>query len=267
MRIELQKPAKLAEVLAATALFLIAGIGLMLGEIPHDWALERTMRMISSFRIWLWLLFPVIGYGIGWVFDFPRWSYPYIGSAIVMSLYMTMVATPGLRIFGFTFNRHEIWGWRAWIPFLVVSMIAIVISLSLHPIISFFEKIWLDWTLLAFTMYGLMPFLILVSYDEMDRLYSLQYMLLLTILMCLTVVFYMRGRNITQRALSLALGILVINLVIQASVNYYWSQQGMGSLNISLAITLVLLVTAVMLSPVLVGLIRFLWQKIQTKRV
>jgi hypothetical protein len=81
------------------------------GEFPHEWNIPVWVPGI--FFVSTLFVLP-IGICIGWIKGFPRWSYPYVGHVIVFSLYMVNVATPG-----FLFGR-ELWGWRAWIPLMVM---------------------------------------------------------------------------------------------------------------------------------------------------
>jgi hypothetical protein len=134
-------PASWAGTLAGVALFLILGLGLILGEIPHDWGIPSWVPGLRYVLFVGWLVFPVIVLGIGWVKSFPRWSYPCVGFVLLFSLYMMNVATPGLWIFGYTFGRNDLWGWRSWIPFLVMAAIVLLITRSLRPLLELFTNV------------------------------------------------------------------------------------------------------------------------------
>ena len=96
-----------------------------------------------------------------------------------------------VAMLGFVFGR-ELWGWRAWVPLAVVAVISLLITQSLRPLRKFFTNIWEDWTLLTFGLFGSMPLVIAVVFDEMDRLYSLYFMVILTLLMVNTAFVYMQ---------------------------------------------------------------------------
>ncbi len=64
-----------------------------------------------------------------------------------------------------------------------MAAITLLITRSLRPFLRLFTNIWEDWTLLTFGMFGFMPLLIGVGFDEVDRLYSLRFMVALTLLM------------------------------------------------------------------------------------
>jgi len=133
---------------------------------------------------------------------------------------MTMVATPG-----FLFDR-EMWGWRAWIPFLVVSVIALAVTRSLKPVAKFFTNIWDDWTLLTFGMFGFMPLLAMIGFDEVDRLYSLYFMVFLALLMSGVAWFYIRADTQRRRIVALFIGITLAIAVTVIAHSLYWEKNG-----------------------------------------
>jgi hypothetical protein len=186
-------------------------------EIPHEWKFPAWIPTISL--ISMIFVLPV-GMYIGWIKGFPRWSYPYVGHVLVFSLYMVNVATPG-----FLFGR-EIWGWRAWIPLLVITGIALLVTRSLQPIIRLFTNIWKDWTLLTFGMLGFLPLLVLIAFDEMDRLFSLYFMILITFLMCGAAFFYLQANLQRQKILALFVGILLITVISLVTPTLYWQRTG-----------------------------------------
>ena len=231
-------------VFAGMVLFILWGLTLISMEIPLEWKFPAWIPVISL--ISMIFVLPV-GMCIGWILNFPRWSYPYVGHTLVFSLYMTNVATPG-----FLFGR-EIWGWRAWIPLLVIAGIALIITRSLHPILKLFTNIWNDWTLLTFGLFGFMPLLVLIAFDEMDRLYSLYFMILITLLMCGTAFLYMRANIQRGKIFALFTGILLITVISLITPTLYWRRTGWVSpWEIMITASIVVLF---MFSPAMLGLI------------
>lgn len=247
-------PTSWAGTLAGIALFLILGLGLILGEIPHDWALPAWFSSLRYAFYLSWLVFPVIVLGVGWVKGFPSWVYPYLGFVPLVSLYMMNVATPGLRIFGYTFGPNDLWGWRAWIPTLAMAGVVLLLTRSLRPLARLFANIQADWTRLTFAMFGFMPLLIGIGFDEVDRLYSLYFMLVLTLLMCATALAYLRGAHPWQRVLALVIGIVLTVSIVTMAPTLYWLEHGW--VNVRGAIIAGLIVVAVMFSPGLPRLLR-----------
>ncbi len=241
--------------LAALALFTVAGIVLIMMEIPHEWGYDDLLLRLRPVFIG-WLLVTATGYCIGWIKKFPRWSYPYTTQMVLFSLYLMHVSTPGLRIFGYTFGSSDSWGWRAWLPAILATLIALLVTRSLQPIGVFFQSIWEDWTLGVFASYSLLPLIIFVIYDEMDRLYTLYCMFALSLMILGTVLLYMRSRTFQQRAITLALGTLLAVSFAFFSIEAYWSGQGNTNFDIIRTAITILVICTFIFSPAIIGLFR-----------
>ena len=212
--------------LAGAALFLLWGLVAIGGELPHEWAVPtwiHTLIRILSIGV---LFFPPIALCFGWIKGFPRWSYPYVGHMSVYSLYMTSVATPGLKLFGYPVFGGDLWGWRAWIPLSIVTLIALLVTRSLRPLLRLVTNIWQDWTLLTFGMFGILPLLVAISFDEVDRLYSLYFMAILAVLMTGTALLYLRSRGQRSRILALLFGIVPTIAITVVAPTLYWQRHG-----------------------------------------
>jgi hypothetical protein len=233
-----------SETLAAIALFVLWGLRLIFNELPYEWTWVRFVNGLLF--VGTMVLLP-IGLCIGWIKNFPRWSYPYVAQVLFYSLYMMNVATPG-----FVFGR-ELWGWRAWIPLAVVVVISLLITQSLRPLRKFFTNIWEDWTLLTFGLFGSMPLLILLVFDEMAMLYSLYFMVILTLLMVGTVFTYMQRPNHRERIAVLLNGILLTITLTMAVPTIYWFNH--GDTNIVPAVVAGIVVFFVLFSPALISLL------------
>ncbi len=166
---------------------------------------------------------------------------------LIFSLYMMNVATPG-----FLFGR-ELWGWRAWVPLSVAAVISLLVTRSLRPLQKLFINIWDDWTLLTFGLFGFMPLLIAVVFDEMDRLYSLYFMVILTLLMVGTVFIYMQRSGHGERMRALLIGIFLTITLAMTAPTVYWL--GHGGTNIVPAVVAGIVVFLVMFSPALISLL------------
>jgi len=250
-----EPPASWASVLAGMIVFLIYGLFLIAHEIPPDWPVSNWLRYSNLVLLWCIIALPPIGLCVGWVKGFPRWSYPYLGNVLLQGLYMMSVATPGLRFFNYTFGRNDLWGWRAWIPFLVAAVISLLVTRSLKPIIKLFTKVWKDWTLLTYGMFGFMPMLVWISFDEMDKLFSLPFMIILTLVMVGTVLLYLRSTHQWQRVLILAVGVITVTATAVAVPAVYWRENGW--VYVAMATTGGIIIVAFVFLPALVGLLRY----------
>jgi hypothetical protein len=164
----------------------------------------------------------LIGLGVGWVKGFPRWSYPFAGFILLFTSYWMGAATPGLVIFGHTFTSRELWEWRAWIPFAVMATIALLLTRSLHPWLQLVTGIWRDWTQLSFGLYGVMPLLVFLRFDEVIKPYPAPFLAVTTIVLASGALAYMRSAKTWQRALALLLSMTVAGAVATVASSIYW---------------------------------------------
>jgi hypothetical protein len=243
--------------LAGSLLFIVYGLVLILGEIPPEWKLQGLVTFLYGIFFVFGLLLPSIGFGVGWVRGFPRWSFPYLGMMLFLATYLQRVSTPGLRIGTLEFFGDEAWGWRAWIPCLAATLIALSVTrFSSAPLRGLLRRVWEDWTLLSFAMFGCLPLLAIFGFEEIEYLYSLPFMLLLSILLLLTAVIYLHARLFWQRVLSLLLGTLLFVGTVALVPSLYWAEQGwVDFLRVALA---VLVVLVLFFSPALLGLLRWI---------
>jgi hypothetical protein len=202
--------------------FMVFGLFLILLEIPMEWDLPAWFDTVAGFALVLLLIVPAIGFGIGWVQKFPRWSYPYAGMAFLMALYIANVTTPGLNILGYPIFGREPWGLRSCIPLGAAVLIALAISRSFRSFGRLFTNLWDDWSILSYSMVGFLPLLIAVEFDEIDRLYSLYFMVPLAVLLVGMVVFYLRSLHTWQRVLALTAGIVIIIVATAVGSTSYW---------------------------------------------
>jgi hypothetical protein len=181
------------EALAGMMPFLVIGLADVLYEYltyhGHGWSMTRWLFVASYFVLW-------IGLDVGWVKGFPRWSYSYVGWILFIHLLGGGVSS-GLWIFR---------GLGEWIPLLVVAVIALLLTRSVRPLLQFFKGLWHDWTRLSFGLYGMMPVLVIASFDEVTKPYAIPYLVASTVALAGGALAYVRGARTTQRALALLTG-------------------------------------------------------------
>ena len=236
------------DVLAGIAPFFLWGFILIASEIPHDWLVPGWINSYAFIMVILLILLPA-GVGIGWVLGFPRWSYLYLPSSVLLGAYLANASTPGLKILGYPIFGREIWRWRACVPLLIALLIALLISRSLRPITMIFTNIRRDLTLLTYSLFGLMPLLFFGFFDEMDRLFSLYFMVAFTIVSIVVSFIYLRFPHSRKGSSALLVGVLMTVLMLVIGPNVYWqSHDGMNPIP---SIIFGLVLTIVMLLPLL----------------
>gem|GEM_PF-838782 len=218
-------PSPWVETLAAMTPWLLQPvlflIGLVAIPIVDNIAIPESIGVIfGSLMVLLAIAGWMVVSGIGLVKGFPRWSFPYWSLFLLSSLYMMNAATPGFWVFGYTFGRGELWGWLAWIPIGLVVVIVFLLLRTLRPIRQLGRAIWYDWTLLSFTLYGTLPWVMLIVYDEVHGEGPI--MAILMLLLSAGTLLYMRSIKTWQRAFSLVGGLSFTWLIATFDLANYW---------------------------------------------
>ena len=244
-------------VAAGLAIFLIAGLMLILAEIPLESQSAPWVENLRNLSFWSMLLVPPAVLAIGWIKGFPRWSYPYIPLIVFFSMYIANASTPGLTFFGYPTFGRQLWGLRACIPLLLGGGIAWLATRSFKPFTRFFTQIGEDWTLGSYALSGTLPLVIFIAYDEMDRAYSLRDMFVLTALMLLMALTYLRSRTSRGRRLSMGIGIPLILVYTTVSTTLFWQSLGPGNVYIPGMLAWMAILIAFYLSPgIIIGFAR-----------
>ena len=239
--------------------FFLFGLIMILLELPSLDVLITLewFNTLANILFAMWLILPAIGFGIGWVQKFPRWSYPYTGMAFILALYIRSASTPGLNFFGIPIFGRELWGWRAWIPLAVAFIVALVISRSFRPFLNFFSNLWQDWSIPSYLMAGVLPLLVMVAFDEIDRLYSLYFMVVFAVLLVGMVVLYLRSQYPWQRVLVLTIVVLASLFSAVLGSNSYWlAHNGMYLSGARQMLALAGKISVIMLFPAWLELLR-----------
>lgn len=203
-------------ILTAILPFGFFGLALIFGELPHEWMIPSWSQALGGYLLIGTITLLPIGLCIGWIQGFPRWCYPYVGQFLLVSLYLMGQRAPSFL------PGKQLLGWLAWIPLLVVAVVSLLVTGSLLSLKGFFTNIRGDWTLLTFAKFGFMPLVIAVIFDEMDRLYSLYFMVILTLLMVGTVIAYVRSSSQKLRIKALVIGVFLTIAVAVSGPGWFW---------------------------------------------
>lgn len=240
--------------LAGSAIFIIWGLDAILREIifpPDRPELVATMTISILLLSWLIFLLPPVVVGYAWTRNFPRWTYPYVGAALLYALLMDAITSPGFPFSGGIYIR---WGWRAWIPLIMAVGIAIITTRSVRPLWRFFINAWEDWTLLSYAMFGMAPLFLLASFDEIASEYSLTFMLVVVIILVITSLLYLASRHLYQRAWLLFTGAFLSLGITMVVTEVYW--MGVSGFDMRRIALIQAVFLAVMFSPGLIGVFR-----------
>lgn len=160
----------------------------------------KTTLFISSIAS-MFILF-----GIGWVKDFPGWTIHSIGFCLFVSILFMNISSPYL-------NRSETWGLLALLPFALTLIISLLIHLSLQPLKQLLKQIKEDKSIIIFMVYGILPLLLWIEFDEIYNAMVIPYVVVLTALTALSVTIYLISSKKTVRTLSVILGFLITNAI------------------------------------------------------
>jgi len=149
--------------------------------------------------------------GWGWVKGFPRWSLPYWGMALALSALSS-----------------DQWGRWAWIPVVLVAVIASLLARTARPLRQLACSVWHDWTWLSFVFYGTVPLALLNRFDEVHG--GEPFVMASLAFLALGALAYMRSTRMWQRALALLGGFTFCWAAATVYLADYWDgrqEQGM----------------------------------------
>jgi hypothetical protein len=214
----MQGSAGLREILLALGPFLLWPCLLLLGRVLtplfNRLDLGDTGPVIGTVFTLTLAAFILLMLLVGIVKDFPRWCFPYWGFTVLITLY--------LWNFTGTISGAEFRGaWWVWIPLFAVILTGLLWRRSLEPLRRLFVSIWKDWTLLSFTVYGLMPLMLIAAYDEVRN--NGPVLTVLMLILAAGAYLYMQRLALWERVLSLLGGFLLSWLVGMAYLGFYWN--------------------------------------------
>lgn len=144
--------------------------------------------------------------GIGWVKNFPKWSVYSIGFCLLISLMLMNISSPSL-------DRTEVWGVYGLMPLVVTLIISLTINFSLEPLKQLIKQIKDDFTTLLFILYGSLPLILWVEFDEIQSISAIPYIIILTVLTAAGVVVYLTSTKKLYRLLTMIIALIVTNAI------------------------------------------------------
>lgn len=163
----------------------------------------RLLEMALLLLVWI----------LGWVRNFPRWSFAWIGFSVFFTLLYTSMPLPGSR---------DLIGWWIGLPWVIALGIALFLTRSFRPLEQLARDVWNDWTRLSLAFYGITPLLLLFAlFDEVKG--KELFVTGLALVLSLGALAYLRSAEVWQRISSL---LVTHALVWGAATLYlasYWS--------------------------------------------
>lgn len=216
-------PATGKETLLALVPFLILGLTGIGSQAPMNGGVMAGLFYLAGFLFLAGILPILAGLLAGWLAGFPRWVYPYVFYSFIFSLYLSNASTPGLKLFNVLIWGREIWGWRAWIPLLLVILLALLLSRPRWEKLSrLAQNVAEDWSLLAFSLYGLLPFTVFILLDEINHATSFPLAIAAEVLLIVGAFLYMRLPTRGGRVLGLVACAAAAMMVVGIGAQLYW---------------------------------------------
>jgi len=222
--VELQKqnpeqPAPWRESLLALGPFILWPVFLVLGwlarlffELPQ---FPKSLLPVFTFSlVFSPLLACLVVLAVSVKRAFPRWTLPYWGLVGVFFLYlMTFSGT----IAGQNFDG----GWWIWLPVILAAGVGAWLGLKSNRSGWRMQSTKNDWTSVTFVLYGILPAMLVLGYDEVHD--SQLMMLYSMLILAAGALFHMRSTHLWQRALSLVLGFCLSWGLAAVNLANYWS--------------------------------------------
>lgn len=143
----------------------------------------RLLEMALLLLVWI----------LGWVRNFPRWSFAWIGFSVFFTLLYTSMPLPGSR---------DLIGWWIALAWVIALGIGLFLTRSLRPLGQFAKSVWNDWTRLSFALYGITPLLLLLAFfDEVNG--EELFVTGLALVLALGALAYLRSAEVWRRISSL----------------------------------------------------------------
>jgi len=179
-------PGSRTEALAALAPFLVGMVMIVFGYIGNYinfplWSQVVFVILFWSLVLGLFLLGPAKG--------LPRWFMPYIGVPMpIISLLLfnsLMEKWQGVWWYGLPwFLSAFIQGGLFWVGLIFMLILLLVATRLIPKSRLFHQRLKDDWTLLSFIIYGAMPFVLFITYNEYKNEEPFMFMSLMVLAVC-----------------------------------------------------------------------------------
>jgi hypothetical protein len=183
----------------------------------------RTENSLGGFLFIGGYLIILVGLALGALRGFPRWAHAYPLYAVFFPLYLSQGSTPGLVFFNVEMWGREVWGWRAWVPLALTLLLIMLLTRSpFQALLSYWRSIRQDWTQLAFGIYNLLPFILLIFSDEVEISYVIPVLSAsLIVLLAGALMYLTAGSTLGRMAALLSCAFLAVS-ASTAMNQVYW---------------------------------------------
>lgn len=206
------EPGSRNEALVALAPFLFGMVMVFIGYLGRYWTAPMWAQIAFVVAFWSSALGLFL---LGSAKGLPRWFLPYLGlplpiiSVIVFNSWLD--EWKGFRVYGLYerswFLGQFVFQGLLWVG-MIGSVILLVLVVRLIPrFYPFYKRLRNDWTLLCFVLYGAMPFVLVLTFEEYK--YEEPYMILALSILAAGGWMYLRNDESLKKFLSLYAGMVL----------------------------------------------------------
>ena len=216
------EPGSRTEIFAALAPFLIGGVVPVLVSLLVD--IPLWIQIVFTLSMWF-----LIGslLALGFKQSAPRWFMPYLGVplSIVSLIIFNAIVNPEWH--GFPFLSDASWFVRQifylgmlWIWMIVLILLIFLLTWLIPRFRPFHQRLQDDWTLLCFVLYGAMPFVVFLSFDEFKN--DEPYLILAFLALALGGWVYLRSGTLWSKFWSLLAGLTLAMAIAFLGQNLFY---------------------------------------------
>lgn len=196
------------ETIVAIIPFLLLGLVWIFEIYKVPQLIETTSRIAAVASMFLLL-------GIGWVKSFPKWTVHSIGFCLLFSIFVMFITNPGL-------GSNNPWRLLALVPLVITSLISYLINPSLKPLKHLWKMINKEQNVLLFCVYGILPIIFMMEFDEINHSSVIPFIVILTTLTIVGAIVYLRSSINIVKTLALIVTIIVTNAIaINAAIKIW----------------------------------------------
>lgn len=209
----LRRPSSLSDTLIGTGLFIYLALYFVLqSTLGSNQPASRSI--ILNILLLLAIAITASGYIVGWIKGCPRWWYPYAGFFFIYSLVLSNPTLEGSqlnRLFG-----KDMPGWIAWIPILVSTAAAILLTRTRKPLLGLAAGFH-DLTFINFAFLGGYTWYLYAALLDIHGLMELPLLIISFLVVILAAWFFLRSRSVFGRAAAIGGAFLIGNTILVLS--------------------------------------------------
>jgi len=102
-------------------------------------------------------------------------------------------------------------------------VIALLIHPSFTPLTALIGKIRNEPHLIIYILYGILPFVPIILFDEVYHFFVIPFIVIITSLEILGIAIYLKSKRKSVKYSALTLAIIIVILISRFASNYYWA--------------------------------------------